>query len=399
MCRFDGTTFTRYVIPGIQGDTIPSLTFDSEGTLWCSHFGDEVFYLDGTDWGSLPGPSGSWSVAVDQDNAVWFGCWDYIARYDGVRWTYWNDILGEEARFGKGAAVDSRGHVWFGARGGVFEYDGQAWVVHDNGIVDTINTINDVAAGSDGTIWVAGDNGVAVFENDMWGLLETSNSGLISDAIRDIHISPENDVWIATAQAVSCFSGGSWFSYTAENSSLPVGDLRAVAVDRDGMLWVGTWGGGVLSYDGREWKQYTTADGLSDNHVVAIATAADNAKWFGTYYGGVTRYADFATAVEGAVLTAATDPRFLLHYNSPNPFNMRTSIAYQLNRNDRVTLTVYDILGQRVMRLVDQWQAAGSYRTSWDGTDERGRSVGSGVYLYRLEAGDQAQTRRLMLLQ
>ena len=61
-------------------------------------------------------------------------------------------------------------------------------------------------------------------------------------------------------------------------------------------------------------------------------------------------------------------------------------------------LQVYDVLGQRVRELVGERQAAGYYQVQWDSRDDYGRPVAAGVYLYRLEAGDFAQVRKLLLL-
>ena len=89
---------------------------------------------------------------------------------------------------------------------------------------------------------------------------------------------------------------------------------------------------------------------------------------------------------------------FQLGPNYPNPFNAGTLLSYQLPQRARVQLTVYNVAGQPVKRLVREEQEAGSYRIAWDGRDGAGRAVGSGVYLVRLVAGDRAQTRRLLLL-
>jgi photosystem II stability/assembly factor-like uncharacterized protein len=102
------------------------------------------------------------------------------------------------------------------------------------------------------------------------------------------------------------------------------------------------------------------------------------------------------TVIEQAI--PALSRTFALEQNCPNPFNPQTTIAYQLPQAGPVRLTLYNVAGQVVRRLVDQEQIAGSYRVTWDGTDEQGREVGSGVYLCRLAAGAYQQTRRLALL-
>ncbi len=107
------------------------------------------------------------------------------------------------------------------------------------------------------------------------------------------------------------------------------------------------------------------------------------------------RRADLPTSVAAAVGLPGV---FALGPNYPNPFNARTILPYQLPQRAWVQLTIYNVAGQPVRRLVHQEQRAGSYRIEWDGRDKEGRAVGSGVYLYRLQAGSHQQTRRILLL-
>ena len=84
--------------------------------------------------------------------------------------------------------------------------------------------------------------------------------------------------------------------------------------------------------------------------------------------------------------------------NWPNPFNPETTLSYSLPEESRVSLEVYDMLGQKVRTLVNDTQAAGSHEARWNGLDADGRPVASGTYLYRLEAGRFAQTRKMTLV-
>jgi hypothetical protein len=99
-----------------------------------------------------------------------------------------------------------------------------------------------------------------------------------------------------------------------------------------------------------------------------------------------------------SVASGAVPSTYALAQNAPNPFNPETQIAYQTPEAGRVTLIIYNALGQQVRKLVDGQMAAGSYRVSWDGRDEAGRAMASGVYLYRIEAGGFSAVRRMVLL-
>ena len=89
---------------------------------------------------------------------------------------------------------------------------------------------------------------------------------------------------------------------------------------------------------------------------------------------------------------------FALDQNYPNPFNPDTIIQYQLPKSGDVALFIYNVLGQKVRTLINEPQETGYYQTVWDGKDALGRSVSSGVYIYRLVSGQHVQTRRMLLL-
>ena len=87
-----------------------------------------------------------------------------------------------------------------------------------------------------------------------------------------------------------------------------------------------------------------------------------------------------------------------LAQNYPNPFNSATTIEYELRSASRVVLEVYDLTGQRVRELVDHYHEGGRYQVSWDGSDEAGIPLSSGVYLLRLQALGRVETRKMMLM-
>jgi hypothetical protein len=89
---------------------------------------------------------------------------------------------------------------------------------------------------------------------------------------------------------------------------------------------------------------------------------------------------------------------YMLYQNYPNPFNPVTVIHYDLPKLSKVELKIYNILGQEVRSLVSERQSAGHKSVEWNGRDQFGRSVGSGVYLYKIQAGDYVKVRKMLLL-
>ncbi len=89
---------------------------------------------------------------------------------------------------------------------------------------------------------------------------------------------------------------------------------------------------------------------------------------------------------------------FSVEQNYPNPFNPSTMITYSLPSRVEVTVTIFNILGRRVTALHQGWQSAGDHTVVWEGTDDSGNRLASGVYFYRVRADDEVQSRKMMFL-
>ncbi|MGH7457383.1 MAG: T9SS type A sorting domain-containing protein, partial [bacterium] len=90
---------------------------------------------------------------------------------------------------------------------------------------------------------------------------------------------------------------------------------------------------------------------------------------------------------------------FVLPQNFPNPFNPATTIRYGLPKAERVTLKIYNLLGEEVVTLMnDELQAAGYHVAIWDGRNKLGEVVGSGVYIYRFRAGSFTSIQKMALV-
>jgi hypothetical protein len=100
----------------------------------------------------------------------------------------------------------------------------------------------------------------------------------------------------------------------------------------------------------------------------------------------------------GAVEVAAIPTVFALEQNYPNPFNPSTTIRYQIPTDASVSLIIYNVQGQKIRTLLSKEQKAGYYSTVWDGRNEAGQTVSSGLYLYRVQAGSFVATQKMIML-
>ncbi len=95
---------------------------------------------------------------------------------------------------------------------------------------------------------------------------------------------------------------------------------------------------------------------------------------------------------------AAVPLTYNLSQNRPNPFNASTMIEYSLPHPGNVTIDVYNVMGQRVVRVLDEYAEAGNHAVQWNGKDQHGTPVASGIYFYRLQADEYVASKKMVLL-
>ena len=139
------------------------------------------------------------------------------------------------------------------------------------------------------------------------------------------------------------------------------------------------------------------------NDVLNSTTQPVTAQSLGSFGVNLAPYQSEIIELANSPLTAVdekpvTPRRFRLLQNFPNPFNPTTTIQYEIPKQERVTLEIYDVLGQRVATLVNGMLQPGEYSAVWRGTNNEGIHVATGVYFYRLRAGDFLSVKKMLLL-
>jgi PKD repeat protein len=256
---------------------------------------------------------------------------------------------------------------------------------------------------------------------------DLSRNTLDSDGDGKGNGSPADDYtyWFVTGPAVypgDCNNDG----IVDESDILPLGVFYGLTGPQRGILEREGWG----PKQAVEWSDnrltYADADGNGVIDVYDVSIIATN--WglthtaghstfppdfdFRPYRDGLSRLRSSVEGMSGSeagkrmlqILSEVSDvptlPRsFSLSQNHPNPFNPNTRIDYALPDGASVKLTVYNILGQMVRILVDGYQEAGFRYVDWDGADQSGREVASGVYFYKFEAGSYREIRKMLKLQ
>jgi len=155
----------------------------------------------------------------------------------------------------------------------------------------------------------------------------------------------------------------------------------------------------AFSSSGCEAKSDTYLLGVSiAQPVIGLSSGADYIESAGFWHWNMS-WPGPEVGVKGEpTLDLSLPKEYSLSQNFPNPFNPVTSVNYSLPEAVHVRLEIYNALGQKVRTLVEEPQIAGYKTVHWNGVDDYGRGMASGVYFYRLEAGKYSSSKKLLLL-
>jgi photosystem II stability/assembly factor-like uncharacterized protein len=190
----------------------------------------------------------------------------------------------------------------------------------------------------------------------------------------------------AAASVLKTIDGGAtWQEYDVPG----VTDIQAVGFVDENLGWVGGWEGtaesnnGGVTWNSDDW-------GLILNRFVRISPTL-------LYASGATvyRYTCGPSAVREPSAPYASPLALQCH---PNPFNASTTITFDVPVASRVVVRIYDALGKQVVELLDSDLQAGPQRIPWDGRNNAGNEVASGVYLYRVDASGTAESKSMVLV-
>jgi len=207
-----------------------------------------------------------------------------------------------------------------------------------------------------------------------------------------------DNVWITRKDNQSLFNIAQEDGYSGNSGSSPVGTLWAYTITTAADLasytsFVTMHGGSPQSLIGDTVSLYLPQDSLYFDVTFLSYSGSNSGGGFSYNRRAVTTSVDIITD-DGFVLP----DEYALHQNYPNPFNPVTTLRYNLPENRLVNIIIYDMLGRRVKTLINQNQDAGHKSVTWDATNDFGKPVSAGIYLYQIQAGEYISTKKMVLL-
>jgi hypothetical protein len=326
-------------------------------------------------------------------------------------------------------------NIYAGGQTGVFLSTNNGSVWNNIGLVNSGEVVSLYASqdGSGHTIILAGT----------WnGLYRTTNNGgnwdsVLSFYVSDYAISPlDSNIFAGTHQGV-LISSDKGITWNSRNTGLPVTNINKLTFCGSNLFASTTYALYLSTDNGLSWNPtslqlpanvliYSLADnyngtGKADifagTNNAGVIVSTDNGLTWNSANSGLSDKSVYSLAVSGAYLFAGTNvsgvwkrqlselesihetppaqilQQFSLSQNYPNPFNPNTTIRYSIPKASFVNIRIYDILGREVKTLANEQKQAGNYSINFNGNN-----FASGIYFYRMQAGNFIQTKKLVLL-
>jgi ligand-binding sensor domain-containing protein len=416
---YDGVNWNRFVCSnsGLPSNNVYYMALDNQDRLWMTvrDYLSNVYALvkkDGNNWtvygqDTIPGLYEPLYISAAPDGSVWFcntdhSMLDSIIRFDGSTSTSYNSS-NSIIPVGRVSAVevDHSGNVWITVRKNqapydtdLLAFDGTAW--HPAGT--TSAAVKDIKFDATGNPWLATTQGLLRLEGSTLISYNTDNSGMTTNAANCLAFDAGGNLWIGTDFGLTKFSSdGNWQSWDPINGPYPLRHYHDIAIDNAGKVWGGTYSSGLVCFDGENWTSYTTQNSpLPTSGIRNLALDSQSRMWINTYWMGISCFDISSTPNFDPGL--APRPEMLQLTNYPNPFNPSTTITFHLKVTASVCLEVFNLRGQKVRRIFSGVKAAGEQSVVFDGRDDTGRPLASGVYVLKATAGKYTETRKLMLM-
>ncbi len=395
------------------------------------------------------------SIALDNNNILWFGTTNGLVSYDGQSWTRYtsdkNSISGnainqlklknqentlllatdngsniidisdgfdikETYQTSNSGIYDDKVYSFevnmedikvFGTGKGLSVFNNSVWApIQGLAAIDSINLAQNpvisIESTADNTFIASDGKGIYLTSNEVDGISFVTNWVFpynipTSDNIKTAYVDSEGNQWYGTDAGAVYHEGlkaqeGSWGNPVTTSEGLPDNLVNSIIEDSYGHVWFGTANGLAVRMNDDTWKIYNTEDGMSGNMVYDILEDTDNRIWIATDQGISKFSPPWVTGIE-----PDKNSYFKVSIH-PNPASKGVWIKYNLPESGPLKLGVYDISGKLIIELKNEYGPEGNHEFFWNILDKNGFFVSSGIYFVRIESRNLISTRKMIIL-
>ena len=333
---------------------------------------------------------GSWPIGNDPISG--------ILKYDGQNWTKFDPTNSNlpVCIINKIEYSTDDNLLWLATSIGAVKYDGNNWTLLDTlqNIIPYPYILTTMIIDKHVKWFGSRYYGLIRYDNNSWKLYNTSNSDLPDDQITDLYQDLNYNLWISTQNGLAKFDKNIWTVYNTSNSGLPDNWITSCIVDHHNVFLIGTFNDGFVEFDGENWEVYTLNNSpLLSNNIRDLEEDENGNIWIGLNDAGISIYNrnGISSVLPNETNSIPIDYKLLQNY--PNPFNPTTTISYTIPQDGIVTIKIYNVLGQQIATLKDEFQKANRYEVQFNS-----KGLASGVYIYKLQINDFYESKKMMLL-
>lgn len=417
-----------------------------ENKMWVLGYGG-IYIGDELNWKILGSrntgisTSNKYCINLDKNNNLVLGTGrSFIIRENNI-WKHFNEENTPIPFYPDvhSTYFDDNYRTYLGTDYGLWIRDQNNWTnYNDQNSGLPYNSVKDIQKDSNDVIWIA-TNGLAKFiEPNLWTVYNTTNSILTSNDVAKIIIDSKNRMW-AVLRDPNSYGGivlideNTWSLFNNTTPGISTNFFYSIAEDPGGNIWAGAQDG-FYKFDGINWQKpggilsdidsvrvirfnpqgemYFVSGWLNfykltknnqlihfsinhpeiTNKLFQDVILSNNDKIYLLTFGDIiVLEEDSTTSVESENIYLVED--FSLDQNFPNPFNPTTTINYSIVKQSNVSIVIYDILGNEVAKLLDEEKPIGNYSIKFNAD-----KLSSGIYFYRLQAGEFVEVKKMMLI-
>ncbi len=406
---YNGTWANEYPTnAALTTNEINTLQFAANGDVWIGSA-----HKDGVG-GAIRFDGDSWQHYGTYNSAMNCPC-AHVVHTDALGNTYVSTCLGlvlinSEESYGisqpqgyvtriMAMASDQNNNLWTGGTlsgGYITKYNGSEWTVYlpsETGM--NMSAASIIRVDDQNRVWIGCPSGLTCFDGQTWTNYTVSNGALFSNDVKDICFDDSGNIWVANA-ALSMFNGSSWTHYTTDNSPLVANDVCSLTTAADGSVWIGTITNGIYRFFEEQWTHLHSGNApLPNNRVKRLVVDNENTLWIGFLNQGLVLYNPDGLVSENSPVLISSSPRVFCY---PNPFNPVTTIKISSLPKAFTEVSVYNLKGQRVRMLYSGLNIMPEMICDFNGRDDRGLPLSSGIYLIRVKTPVSSSIKKLTLV-
>ncbi|MFC1562573.1 two-component regulator propeller domain-containing protein [candidate division KSB1 bacterium] len=459
--KFYGMTWdTLNIDSGLVSNRVNAIAIYADTVWFGTDSGVNIFA--GAAWDTLDTSNGLAylnvnAIAIDSSNYKWFATDSGVYKYGEAIWDTLTFVDGLVNDIVNTIAVDTAGNKWFGTDGGVSKYNGVSFTNYTttNGLINDF--VYSIAFDTVGNIWFGTQGGVSRLGTPLYGDVDFSNTVVTTDASKVLEYRVEKTSFdanqirradVSGIGGVTSFDASlilQWVASIIFQFPIEMPKTSIIGDNRNAEIVISKESGSsnvivykieaskiydVLSadlevnYDFRSlkyigyelsefMKDFIVETDKKDDGILSVAMAgiegiSESAELIFLKFEKMDDVVEDIRLVSALLNESDVEAisnvnknlpnKFELYQNYPNPFNPKTKIDYQILKESKVVLKIYNILGQEVKTLINETKPAGSYSIIWDSRNDSGIELPSGIYFYRIIAGDFVRTMKLVII-